>query len=391
MENQDSITPTGIDYDKVVQRFGSQRIDKDMLLRFEKLTGHKVHYFLRRGIYFSHRDMHQVLDLYERNEPFFIYTGRGPSSRSMHLGHLVPFMFSKWLQEVLGAPLVIQLTDDEKYLWKDLTREQCQEFMVQNVKDIIALGFDPERTFIFSNLDYIGQEPAFYRNVLRVAKHVTFSQARGIFGFRDQDSIGKISFPAVQAAPSLSSSFPTLFGKGQSDILCLIPCAIDQDPYFRMMRDVAPRIGAPKPAVLHSLHLPAMNGVQTKMSASVESTAIYLADSDQQIKSKVNKCTFSGGGATLEEHRRLGANCDVDVPFQYLRFFLEDDARLETIQQEYSSGAMLTRDLKNILIEILQAITGQHQRARAQLTDDNVKEFMRLRPMQVLRHSRPDK
>ena len=369
----------GIDYDKVIQRFGSQRIDEGLLLRFERVTGQKVHHFLRRGIYFSHRDMHRVLDLYERGEPFFIYTGRGPSSRSMHLGHLIPFLFSKWLQKVLNVPLVIQLTDDEKYLWKDLTQEQCQEFMVQNAKDIIALGFDPKRTFIFSDFDYIGQEPTFYRNILRVAKHVTFSQARGIFGFRDQDSIGKVSFPAVQAAPSLSSSFPTLFGKGQPDILCLIPCAIDQDPYFRMIRDVAPRIGAPKPAVIHSRHLPAMSGVQTKMSASVASTAIYLDDTDHQIKTKVNKYTFSGGGDTLEEHRRLGANCDTDVTFQYLRFFLEDDARLQTIQQEYSSGVMLTGDLKKVLIEVLQTLIGQHQRMRAQVETDTVLEFMRPR------------
>ena len=44
---------------------------------------------------------------------------------------------------------------------------------------------------------------------------------------------------------------------------------------------------------------------------------------------------FSGGRETLEEHRALGGNCDVDVSFQYLSFFLEDDAELERIRQEY--------------------------------------------------------
>lgn len=44
-------------------------------------------------IYF--RDMHQILNLAEQKKPFFLYTGRGPSSEAMHLGHLIPFIFTK--------------------------------------------------------------------------------------------------------------------------------------------------------------------------------------------------------------------------------------------------------------------------------------------------------
>lgn len=64
---------------------------------------------------------------------------------------------------------------------------------------------------------------------------VTMNQVRGIFGFTMESSIGKIAFPAVQAAPSFPTSFPHMFGN-RRDIRCLIPCAIDQDPYFRMTR-----------------------------------------------------------------------------------------------------------------------------------------------------------
>ena len=66
-------------------------------------------------------------------------------------------------------------------------------------------------------------------------------------------------FPAVQAAPSFSSSFPFIFG-GKKDVTCLIPCAIDQDPYFRMTRDVAPVLKFKKPALLHSTFFPALQG-----------------------------------------------------------------------------------------------------------------------------------
>lgn len=60
-----------------------------------------------------------------------------------------------------------------------------------------------------------------------------------------------------------------------------------QDPYFRMTRDVAPRIGYPKPALLHSTFFPALQGAQTKMSASDANSSIFLTDTPKQIKNKV--------------------------------------------------------------------------------------------------------
>lgn len=120
---------------------------------------------------------------------------------------------------------MIQLTDDEKYLWKDLGLEEAKKLAVENAKDIISLGFDVNKTFIFSDFRFIGGK--FYENMLDVMKHVTFNQVKGIFGFNDSSNIGKIMFPAVQATPSFSSSFPEIFGT-RKDVACLIPCAIDQ-------------------------------------------------------------------------------------------------------------------------------------------------------------------
>nr|XP_034961781.1 tryptophan--tRNA ligase, cytoplasmic [Zootoca vivipara]XP_034961789.1 tryptophan--tRNA ligase, cytoplasmic [Zootoca vivipara]XP_034961799.1 tryptophan--tRNA ligase, cytoplasmic [Zootoca vivipara]XP_034961808.1 tryptophan--tRNA ligase, cytoplasmic [Zootoca vivipara] len=370
----------GVDYDKLIVRFGSSKIDKDLINRIERVTGHKPHHFLRRGIFFSHRDMNQILDAYENKKPFYLYTGRGPSAVAMHVGHLIPFTFTKWLQEVFDVPLVIQITDDEKYLWKDLTIEKAYQCAIENIKDIIACGFDINKTFIFSDLDYLGTSPGFYRNIVKIQKHVTFNQVKGIFGFTDSDCIGKISFPAIQAAPSFSSSFPQIFNN-KANIPCLIPCAIDQDPYFRMTRDVAPRIGFCKPALLHSVFFPALQGAQTKMSSSDPNSSIFLTDTPKQIKTKINKHAFSGGKDTVEEHRKYGGNCDVDVSYMYLTFFLEDDDKLEQIKQAYTSGALLTGELKKVLIETLQPLIAAHQQRRKQITDEMVKEFMTPRKL----------
>nr|CAB3267663.1 tryptophan--tRNA ligase, cytoplasmic-like [Phallusia mammillata] len=375
-----SSSDKGVDYDKLIERFGSSKIDDAVLARFEKIVtarGKKVHPFLKRGIFFSHRQLDEILTLYEQNKPFYLYTGRGPSSQAMHLGHLIPFVMTQYLQETFDVPLVIQLTDDEKFLWKDLTLEECESLSWENTKDIIACGFNPEKTFIFSDLNYIGSSKEFYWNMKRIEKCVTFNQVKGIFGFGDSDCIGKISFPAIQAAPSFSSSFPHIFN-GRKDIACLIPCAIDQDPYFRMTRDVAPRLHYRKPALLHSVFFPALQGAQTKMSASDPNTSIFLTDTAAQIKKKINKYAYSGGRDTIEEHRQYGGNCDVDVSFQYLEFFLEDDEELEQIRKDYSSGKMLTGELKQRLIKVLQDLVALHQERRAKVDKAVIDQFTRL-------------
>uniref|UniRef100_S4R4K0 Tryptophan--tRNA ligase, cytoplasmic n=1 Tax=Petromyzon marinus TaxID=7757 RepID=S4R4K0_PETMA len=378
--NVQTSSAKGIDYDKLIVNFGSSKIDQDLIDRIERVIGKPAHHFLRRGIFFSHRDMHQLLDAYEAKKPFFLYTGRGPSSDAMHVGHLISFIFTQWLQETFNVPLVIQLTDDEKYLWKDMELEEANRLAHENSRDIIACGFDINKTFIFSDLEYMGQSKEFYMNVVKVQKHVTFNQVKGIFGFGDSDCIGKISFPAVQAAPSFSSSFPHISVRG-TDVQGLIPCGTYQDPYFRMTRDVAPRIGYPKPALLHCSFFPALQGAQTKMSASDPNSSIFLTDTAKQIKSKVNKHAFSGGRDTIEEHRKLGGNVEVDVCYMYLTFFLEDDERLEQIRKDYTSGAMLTGELKQELISVLQPLVAAHQERRRSVTDEMVSRFMTPRPL----------
>eukprot|EP00794_Sanderia_malayensis_P020612 gene20612-22646_t len=370
----------GIDYEKLIKQFGSAQVTKEQVERIERLTGKKAHHFLRRGIFFSQRDLNFILDNYEKHKKFYLYTGRGPSSQAMHLGHLIPFIFTKYLQDVFDVPLVVQITDDEKFLYKDLSVEEAHSLALENIKDIIACGFDVNKTFIFSDIEYIGQSSEFYKNMLRVQKCVTFNQARGIFGFNDSDCIGKISFSAIQASPSFCSSFPQIFGK-KTNLPCLIPCAIDQDPYFRMTRDVAPRLGYQKPALIHSTFFPALQGAKTKMSSSEPNSSISLTDTQKQIKNKINKHAFSGGRDTIEEHRKHGGDVTVDIAYQYLTFFLEDDDKLQQIKEDYTSGKMLTGELKKELIALLQPMVAEHQERRKSITDDVLKQFMTPRKL----------
>jgi tryptophanyl-tRNA synthetase len=93
---------------------------------------------------------------------------------------------------------------------------------------------------------------------------------------------------------------------------------------------------------------------------------------------------LSGGRKTVEEHRQLGADLSVDVPYKWLEFFQEDDARFKEIGEEYAAGRMLTGEVKAELIEILQKLVARHQRARSKVTLEVVRAFMEPRVMDQL-------
>lgn len=179
----------------------------------------------------------------------------------------------------------------------------------------------------------------------------------------------------MQAAPSFSNSFPQIFGT-KSDIPCLIPCAIDQDPYFRLTRDVAQKLKYPKPSLIHAKFFPALQGSQTKMSASVDTSAVFMEDTQNKIKNKINRYAFSGGGATVEEHKANGGNPDVDVSYQYLSFFLDDDEELKRVYDAYKTGEMMTGELKKRCIDVLQKVVGDFQERKSKVTDEVIDYFM---------------
>mmetsp|Transcript_26454 Transcript_26454/g.58255 ORF Transcript_26454/g.58255 Transcript_26454/m.58255 type:complete len:707 (+) Transcript_26454:50-2170(+) len=393
-----------IDYTKLVNNFGSTLIDDPLLERIKAHTvgkgkAEKLHRFLRRGIYFSHRDMNALLDCIEKGQPMYLYTGRGPSSASMHIGHLIPFLFTKWLQDAFNVPLVVQMTDDEKFLFKGkYDPDEGDNLMhfagltIENARDIIACGFDYEKTFLFSDLDYVG---TMYPNIVRIWKAVTTNTVNGIFGFDGSANIGKIGFPAIQAAPSFASSFPVVLEEPhplQTKAVCLIPCAIDQDPYFRMTRDVAHKLVgkdhglAGKPALIHCKFFPPLQGATGKMSSSDENSAIFLTDSAEDIERKIKEHAFSGGQETKKLQEELGANLETDVSYQWLSFLLEDDDELASIGKDYGSGSgeyWSTGKVKARLIELLQDLVAKHQEHRAKITDDEVRKWMAQRSILV--------
>ena len=112
-----------------------------------------------------------------------------------------------------------------------------------------------------------------------------------------------------------------------------------------------------------------------KMSSSMPETTIFLNDSMKTIEKKI-KSSFSGGQPTVEEHRKKGGNPDIDVAYQYLRYFFEEnDNELEKIREEYISGKLLTGEIKSICIEKAESWMKEHHELKEQ-NQHLIKDFL---------------
>lgn len=344
-----------IDYNKLINEFGVRKIDETMLDEIKKYTK-DLHFMLKRKVFFAYRDLKWLLDEYKKGNKFFLYTGRGPSG-PIHLGHLGTWIFVKWLQDKFGVDLWFQFTDDEKFLFKDKSYDEIQKWTYENMLDVIALGFNPKKTHFLIDTKHAG---LMYPEAIKFAKKINFSTIKAAFGLTDQANIGQIFYTSMQAVPAI---IPSVLAK--KNIPCLIPLAIDQDPHFRIARDVYPKLGFYKPSIIHGVFLPPLQGTLGKMDTSGEGMAILTTDSPKEVEMKIKKYAFSGGQATLEEHRKRGGNPDIDVCFQYLRMmFEEDDEKLKQLEEDYRSGKLLTGELKQYTIDKINVFLKKHQANR---------------------------
>lgn len=347
-----------IDYSALIKKFGVSALDTKALKKLEKFTG-ESHHLLRRQIFFAHRDLEKALEAYEKHgkDGLFLYTGCGPSG-PVHMGHAVVWLFTKWLQDTLDVDLYFQFTDDEKFLYKDKSYDEIQKWLHENMLDVIALGFDPKRTHFIVDTKHAD---LMYPQALKVAKRLTLSTVKGAFGFGNDVNVGSYFYTAMQAVPTFLPS--VLHDKKMH---CLIPHAIDQDPHFRLTRDIVPKLGFPKPSSIQCRFLPGLAGMNEagKLSSST-GQAIYLTDTPKQVAKKINKYAFSGGKETVEEHREKGGDISIDVAYQWLVFFEEDDAKLAEYAEQYESGKLLSGEMKKLLIDKLNTFLAEHQRRRA--------------------------
>jgi tryptophanyl-tRNA synthetase len=351
-----------VDHERLREKFGAEVLTPQLLQKLSALTGGELHPLLTRGVYYSHRDLAALLEKHRKGQPFVLYSGRGPSG-PLHTSHLVPFELCQWLQAKLGVEMYIQITDDEKFWFRpQLTREETYRWGMENLIDLIAVGFDPKKTHVFFDTRSIG---AMYSLAVDVAKRIPYSTVRAVFGFPPSQNIGLVFYTALQTVPAFYPSW--VAGR---PVPCLIPCGIDQDPHFRVTRDIADGLGYPKPALVHSVMLPGLLGERV-MSTTGDSkdNALFLNDPPKEVARKIRHA-FTGGRASVEEQRRLGATPEIcSVWAAWRSRFAESETEFQQITADCRSGHLLCGDCKSNLIGRVQTFLVDHAERRARAAE----------------------
>ena len=368
VDNNFTVTPWevegNVDYNKLIKKFGTFAITNEIIEKIKKITG-EVHPLLKNRYFFSHRDLDWILNEYQKGNKFYLYTGRGPSGL-IHLGHVMPWLFTKYLQDRFDVKLIFQITDDEKFLFNDSKDlETINKFTIENILDIIAIGFDPNKTKIIVDTKHINY---LYPLSIEIAKKITFSTAKAVFGFSSSSNIGMIGFPPIQSAPCF---LPSLIEKKLTPVL--IPAAIDQDPYWRITRDIAEKIGYYKPAQIHSKFIPGLTS-SGKMSSSRPETALFTIDEPENLGKK-SENTFTGGQPTVALQRKLGGNADICPVYWYLNYLFDSEDESVERYNNCTGGNLLCGECKGDLIKEVKPFMNNIQLKREK-AKDRIKDYM---------------
>ncbi len=325
---------------KLVERFGAKKIsDLKELPDF---------YTFNKQLIYSHRDFDKFFKKLQNGEKSAIVSGFNASG-TIHLGHKVVFDTNLFFQKKYDCQLFIPISDDESYVAGKIdNQEQGLKYAITLAKQLLAYGFDPQKTFIIIDQIYTN----IYNLAIKLSRKLTLSEIRATYGYENQDNPGLFFYPTIQSAHVL---LPQEFGIKN----VLVPIGPDEDSHLRIARDLANRFDYEKPSVIHLKFLPGLDG--QKMSKS-KNNAIFLMDDERAINKKVNKA-ISGGKETVEEHREKGGDPQKDMSFQYLKYLFLDEKETVKLEEEYKKGKILSGEMKNLLKEHLLKYTQQTQKA----------------------------
>ena len=300
-------------------------------------------------------------------------TGLMPSGR-FHFGHKMVADQIIFYQK-LGAKIYLTVADIEAYNSRNSNFDELRKTAIeQYLTNYVALGLDLKKCdFYFqSSRSKDGKKSnAYYSLANMLSRHATYNEFKAIYG---DISPGKMASALLQAADMLHPQLKEFEGV----IPVVIPVGSDQDPHIRLARDLSHRIKLFKFMQLSSTYhkfLPGLKG--DKMSSSDPTSFIALTDSPKEATRKIMKYAFSGGRATLEEHRKKGGNPDVDVAFQMLLYGLEeDDKKLNKIFNDYKSGKLLSGELKKYTAKKISKFLEEHQKKRIKAKKE-VQKFLK--------------
>lgn len=325
-----------------------------------------THHLMHRDIICGHLDFEPFSTPIANKQPFAVVSGLNPSS-PLHLGHKVLFDLLLYLQK-LGADIFIPITNDESYVdGKVASLAESRRIAYEEIiPSIIAFGFDPSKTKIYVMSDY----PEVYNFAIKISRFVTNKYVETVFGNGALDNSGKAFYrSAVQLAQILLPQLAEFGGNKHT----LIPVGIDQHPYLLIARDIAKKMGYVPPSEMILKFQGSLLNPFEKMSGSKPKTSIYLTDTEEMVRKKINSA-YTGAVSSLDAHRILGGIPEACSVFSILHFHCTDEDFVNKIYEKYKRGLITMTELKTITADLVVKMLRDHKARISEV--NNINDFL---------------
>lgn len=341
------------DYNRIVKDFGLELFDAKLFPNPNRL--------MRRGVVFAGRDLKRIAECIKTKKKYYALSGIMPTADRVHFGTKMVVEQLRYFQDH-GAHTFILVADLEAQASRGVSLEEGRRRALEfHIPAFIALGLNPKKTsFYFQSENMRVMEIAF-----DAANHLTGAEFRAAYG---NDEPGRILSAVTQFGDMLYPQF-------EERMPGIIPVGIDQEPHVRLCRDYIGKVSVKKYFPISSVYHKYARSLDggLKMSKSKPESMIELPEDVASVKKKILRA-LTGGRDTVEEHRRLGADVSNDMVFELLKQHLvEDDKELQEIYDSYSSGKMLSGELKKLacdkMTDFMSAFEEKIVSARSQVKD----------------------
>ena len=319
------------DYHKVIKDFGLDPFKNQLP---------EPNMLMRRGVVFASRGLDLVIKAIKKKKPFYVLSGIMPTSQKIHFGNCSVVENIRYFQD-MGAKTFILVADLESSAARGIDLQEAKKNALEyHIPVYIALGLNPKKTIFY----FQSENKQVTNLAYEFSRKVTLNEYRAIYGNTQPSRI----------ISALTQVGDILFPQLKERMPGVIPVGIDQDPHIRLTRDIVKRTRSKynffPPAGLYHKYTPSLDG-KLKMSKSRPGSFIELPENPKDACRKIRKA-LSGGRKTLAEQKKFGAVVEKDVPFELLKqHLIKDDKKLQKIYQDYKSGKMLTKEIKDIACE----------------------------------------
>ncbi len=266
-----------------------------------------------------------------------VLSGMRPTGK-LHLGHLYGAL-DMWVKLQKENDCIFFVADFHALTTEYKDPSKIKEYTEEMIIDWLCVGIDPKKSIVFvqSHVLEHAELHLLFSMITPLGwlyRNPTYKEQMTELKEKDLRTYGFLGYPVLQAAD-------ILIYKAEK-----VPVGLDQVPHLELTREIARRFNhlykeifpLPEPILTEFAKIPGTDG--KKMSKSY-GNAIYLSDSEDELKSKVMNM-FTDPKRARKTDPGTPETCAV---WQYHRLFSEEDEVLQ-IQRDCKSAKIGCVDCK---------------------------------------------